>query len=442
MFKSIGYKLLLYITLLILSVAGVVVFFMRQEYPFGLFLVLAVIFSLRKLYKHYGRFNDNILFLLNALDNGDYSFNFTEAKRSRREKELNRMMNRIKEILTKARKEVIENETFLSLIVESVSVGIVLLDENNNIRVANRAAHQLLGLPIFTHLNQLKAIDESFPQLFRDIEPKDRVQIKGVNEREEIPVSMQVSKIVLKNGVMKIITLSNIGNELEAREMESWIRLIRVMTHEIMNSIAPVTSLTDTLLFSYKTMQEESSDELLRRNTVDALETISQTAKGLISFVDSYRKFTGVPKPQPSCFPLIPLVEKVLHLESSGMKAKGIEAQIVSGDPSVVLNADESQVMQVLVNLVKNAEDAIERGKDGKIVVQVARAGNNTHVDVRNNGEPIPEHVLSNIFIPFFTTKDSGTGVGLSVSRYIMRLHGGNLKHHTEDGWTVFRMVF
>lgn len=441
MFKSIEYKLIAFVLLLILSVVASTYLIILQQYVYVGVFVLLILYSLKSLYSHYKKFNQNILFLLNALDNGDYSFHFTEAKTSKREKELNQMMNRIKDILTRARKEVIENEKFLSLIIESVSTGIIILDPNNNVHATNHATNQLLGLPVFTHLNQLKSIDESLPDLFKNLGIKDNAQIKIANEREEIQISLNVSKITLKKGTMKVITLNNIGNELEAKEMESWIRLIRVMTHEIMNSIAPITSLTETLLFSYKMQSAEVPDDSLRRNTVDALETISSTAKGLITFVDSYRKFTGVPTPQFRKFELVPLLEKVLHLESSNMEEKGIESSIIYTNKHIELNADEGQITQILVNIIKNAVEAINNSK-GKIEIRVSESENKVSIDIYNNGDPIPSEIAAHIFIPFFTTKDYGTGIGLSVSRYIMRLHGGNLKHHTSNEWTVFSLIF
>lgn len=443
MFKSIEYKLVLFLLLLILSSAGAAFFIIDKEYIYGGFCIFLLFVSLRQLYVNYNKFNKNILFLLNALDNGDYSFNFTEAKLSRRERELNQMMNRIKDILTKARKETIENEKFTSLIIESVSTGIIILDENNNIKMANRAVNELLGLPVFTHTNQLRVLDESYPQLFRELKPDDNVQIKITNEREVVQLSLRLSSIAMKDKSFKVITLNSIGNELEAKEMESWIRLIRVMTHEIMNSIAPITSLTDTLLFSYKTIpSDDMSDEDLKQDTVDALETINRTARGLITFVQSYRKFTGVPKPEKSLIPLKLVLDNVLHLEKQQIEEKNIEIETIPKDITLSVNIDESQITQVLVNLIKNAVEATDHHENGKIRIMVSEEAGKVYVNVCNNGKPIPEEIVPSIFIPFFTTKDSGTGIGLSVSRYIMRLHGGNLKHYTTDGWTVFSMIF
>lgn len=442
MFKSIEYKLALNTILLIVSASAATYFFISEEVLYAEIALLAMLLSLRSLYVHYKKFNQNILFLLNALDNGDYSFHFTEAKLSRRERELNQMLNRIKEILTKAKKDIIENEKFLSIIVESVSTGIIILDQRNNVQSVNKATLQLLGLQVFTHINQLKNIDESFPELFKNLHPNANQQIKVVNEREESHISLETSIIKFKQGFIKIITLNNIGNELEAKEMESWIKLIRVMTHEIMNSIAPITSLSETLLFSYKIIPNNNIDETLYRNTIEALDTINSTAKGLLAFVESYRKFTGIPKPVMIDIDAIPLIEKILHLESYKMKEKNIDVEFQYEETPFIINVDEAQITQVLINLIKNAIEAIDVDQDRKIKIKLSENNSKLQIDICNNGSPIPKDIAPHIFIPFFTTKESGSGIGLSVSRYIMRLHGGNLKHHTTDGWTIFSMVF
>jgi len=443
MFKSIHYKLALFICVLMLSVAGLTYCYIFKQYELAIILAIAVLVSLNALQRHYKKFNSNILFLLNALDNGDYSFHFSESNLSRREKELNVMLNRIKEILVNARKEVIENEKFLSLIIESVSTGIIIMDDYGRVQTVNQSALNVLGLPVFTHINQLSGVKEDFPALFRDMKMEDKPQITITNEREEMQVSLRLSEIRLKNGRMKVITLNNIGNELEMKEMESWIRLIRVMTHEIMNSIAPITSLSETLLSLHKMPKVNQVDENLRNNTIEAFETIHSTAKGLLSFVDSYRKFTGIPKPVIQSFALRPLLDKVLHLEKKKIEEKNIRLQFISVDKDVELLADEKLIMQVLVNLMKNAIEAIDPAENGQIIIRYNnQTAGQVGIDICNTGKPIPQEVLPHIFIPFFTTKETGTGIGLSVSRYIMRLHGGKLTHSTSpEGWTVFTVI-
>ena len=443
MFKSIQYKLLTFTILLMVSVAASTYFIQKGQVSFAVISGIATVICLYNMHQHYKKFNSNVLFLLNALDNGDYSFHFSEAKLSRREKELNVMLNRIKEILVSARKEVIENEKFLSLIIESVSTGIIIMDEKGHVQTVNQSALNLMGLPVFTHINQLNNINETFPELFRNLRVGENPRIEVSNEREEMQVSLNLSEIVIKRGRMKVITLNNIGNELEAKEMESWIRLIRVMTHEIMNSIAPVTSLSETLLTLHNTPENDSSEEDLRLNTIEAFQTIHSTAKGLLSFVDSYRKFTAIPKPNIRSFEVKPLIDKILHLEEKCIKGKDIQVEVFETSEHTKWLADEKLITQVLVNLVKNAVEAITDTEIKKIRISINHhADGKVQIEVSNTGNPIAKEVLPHIFIPFFTTKDYGTGIGLSISRYIMRLHGGKLTHATSaEGWTVFTVL-
>ena len=440
MFKSIQYKLNIYTALLILAVAGTTLAFVYHRYFFVLPGIVLILVSLSGLDGCYKQYNRNVNFLLNALENGDYSFHFSETKLSVREKEMNMMMNQVKAILTNARKEVVENENFLSIILESVSTGIVIIDDRGIVQRVNQPALNMLGLSVFTHINQLHNVNETYPALFHQLKVGDRIQISLVNEREEVPISLRVSQILLKRGLMRIITLNNIDSELESKEMESWIRLIRVMTHEIMNSIAPITSLSETMQYLYRS--ELSNFEELKQNTLEAFETIHTTASGLLSFVESYRKFTAVPKPKKQNFIVNALVEKSIKLHGSALSGKNIELQLVIPE-SLKAFADENLIAQVLINLIKNAIEAIDADTDGKIIISGGKnPEGKVYLNVANTGKPIPADILPHIFIPFFTTKSAGSGIGLSVSRYIMRLHNGKLHHWvSSDGMTVFQLT-
>lgn len=440
MFKSIQYKLFVFTFLLIISVVGITCFIIFGQYPYAVGCGVLFAASLMLLNKSYKRFNQNILFLLNALDNGDYSFHFSETKLSVREKELNIMLNRIKDILTNARKEVIENEKFLSLIVESVSTGILIIDDRGVVQMLNQSAKALLGLSVFTHINQLQSVNEHFPALFHNLQARDSVQITVPNEREVLQINLNVSQIKLKRGLMKVFILNNIGNELENKEIESWIRLIRVMTHEIMNSIAPISSLSETLLSLHK---DNHDDRQLRENTIEAFETIHTTAAGLLSFVESYRKFTSIPQPEKVRFPAKELLDRLIGLHEAAIRESGVSLHLQCED-NILLHADPKLLMQVLVNLLKNAIEAPYSTEEKRIIIRTRKyADKRVTIEVMNNGEPIPADTLANIFIPFFTTKPAGSGIGLSVSRYIMQLHGGKLQHSlSPEGYTVFQLIF
>ncbi|MDR1632178.1 MAG: GHKL domain-containing protein [Dysgonamonadaceae bacterium] len=444
MFKSIQYQLYTYTVLLIIGVSATTLLFVTGKYTFVALGLILIIFCIYHLKKCYDRFNQNIIFIMNALDNGDYTFRFAESKLSTREKEINMTMNRIKEILVHARKEVIENETFLGLIIESVTTGIIIVNESGVVQKVNHSALNMLGLPVFSHLNQLKIINESYPQLFNRLRVGDSLQISLTTEKEEIAVSIHVSQILLKRGVMRIITLNNISDELETKEIESWNRLIRVLTHEIMNSIAPITSLSESMQFvlrDFKYLKDIKDFKELRSNSLEAFETIHTTASGLLSFVESYRKFTSFPQPKKERFDLTALVEKVVKLHERALREYNIQFRIPSAEP-VIAFADESQIQQVLINLLKNAIEATETVEMRLIEISIRQETEHLFVDVANTGKPIPLDVLPHIFVPFFTTKQDGSGIGLSISRYIMRLHGGTLKHFVSpEGITVFRIV-
>ena len=443
MFKTIERTLMLLALLLVAATGGAVWLLVAGKLFWGFAVVCVIVWLLGRMSRESKKFNSNIVFLLNALENGDYSFGFTEiAAMPRERRDINSILNVIKEILIKARETEIENEKFLSLIVAGIPIGIAIVDERGFVKVANDAALRLLGMHVFTHVKQLGMVDEAVAEAFRGLAPGRGATVRIADEREERLISLGSSEIKFKNGILKVITMHNIAGEIEAGEMESWIKLIRVMTHEIMNSIAPITSLSETMLMAWHD-RDAGGDRKLDRNTVEAFETITSTARGLSSFVESYRRFTGIPKPELREVKLAALAERIAGLEAPAFRSRGIEVAIMAADPDLTVAADEGQITQVLVNLLKNAAEAIPTEQTGgRIEIRIFAGVETVRLDVANNGTPIPRDVLPHIFVPFFTTKDSGTGIGLSVSRYIMRLHGGNLKHHTEDNFTIFSMVF
>ena len=439
MFKSIKYRLYFFTLLLITAVAGTTLLLVLEKYIYVFPGIILILICLDQLKRNYSSYDRNIIFLLNALENGDYTYRFYEGKSTMREQEMYRLFNRIKEILENARKEVIENEQFLSLILESVSTGIIIVDDSGIVRKVNRPALEMLGLPVFTHLKQLHTVDETYPVLFQKLKAGDSRQLALTTEKEEFPVSLHVSQILLKSGMMRVLTLNNIGNELEMKEMESWIRLIRVMTHEIMNSIAPITSLSETMRSLYHDANTDFNE--LKQDTLEAFETINSTASGLLSFVESYRKFTSVPNPKKTNFNLTALVEKIVKLHEQSIRKKNIKINLPAGEP-VLAFADENLIRQVLTNLVKNSIEAVGTSDNEQIKISFHQEAGNIAIDIANTGKLIPSEILPHIFVPFFTTKSNGSGIGLSVSRYIMRLHGGKLLHFVSpEQMTVFQVV-
>jgi len=232
-------------------------------------------------------------------------------------------------------------------------------------------------------------------------------------------MSIRASEMTINSVRMRIFAINDINSELDDKEIESWIRLTRVLTHEIMNSVTPITSLSETLLSLHK-----NADKDIR----SGLEVISSTGKGLIDFVESYRKFTHLPTPQPSLFYAANLAERIVHLTQSNNTQPGTRI-ILSIEPlDLIIYADEKLITQVMLNLVKNAMQSVEQASDGLIQIKgYCNSDESVSLEIMDNGPGISPEMADHIFIPFFTTKEGGSGIGLSISRQIMRLHGGTL---------------
>ena len=401
-----------------------------------LLVILVVLIAVNIwLYRHYRRNIKKVTFLFDAIDNGDFSFNFPTEKRFKEDKILHQSLNRIKLFLQHTREEQMEREKYYEQILNAVDTGILVVDGHDNILQHNQAALRLLDTDVLTHMNQ----------------------VKGKLKDEHL--AKHETQAMLKDKHVRIIALSDVSHELSNQEVDSWIKLIRVLTHEIMNTITPVTSLSETLL------TRVTEDKDLKQG----LETIHKTGTELLAFVNNYRRFTHVPQPQPALFYVEPFLERMALLCSH-------EVEIEVSPKDLLVYADESLLSHVVTNLLKNAVEAFngqeklstERNKqDGneqgrnkqecrsadlqsvaskKAFIRLqayANAQESIIIDVSNNAGLISEDVVSHIFIPFFTTKPEGSGIGLSLSRQIMRVSGGSLSLHQDkaQGITTFRII-
>lgn len=373
------------------------------------------------LYRHYRRNIKKVTFLFDAIDNGDFSFNFPTEKRFKEDNILHQSLNRIKLFLQHTREEQMEREKYYEQILNAVDTGILVVDGHDNILQHNQAAFRLLNTNVLTHMNQ----------------------VKGKLKDEHL--AKHETQAMLKDKHVRIIALSDVSHELSNQEVDSWIKLIRVLTHEIMNTITPVTSLSETLL------TRVTEDKDLKQG----LETIHKTGTELLAFVNNYRRFTHVPQPQPALFYVEPFLKRMALLCNH-------EVEIEVSPKDLLVYADESLLSHVVTNLLKNAVEAFrEKEREDKqecrsadlqsaaskkafIRLQAyANVQESIIIDVSNNAGLIPEDVASHIFIPFFTTKPEGSGIGLSLSRQIMRVSGGSLSLHQDktQGITTFRII-
>lgn len=383
--------------------------------PIGILFII----SCRGLYLQYLMHARQVIFMLNAIENDDFSFKFSSDSPLRSDILVNRTLNRITAIIQKAKVDAVQKEKYYELILNSVNTGIIVADENGNIFQTNNEALKLLGLSVLTHLKQLYKISPDLPDILQNVGPGEKQQTSFVNERGTVHLSVRTSKMVINDTKMCIYAINDINSELDDKEIESWIRLTRVLTHEIMNSITPITSLSETLLSLHKNANKDI------RN---GLEVISSTGKGLIDFVESYRKFTHLPTPQPSLFYAAGLAERIKQLTQCNNTLSGTPI-IISIEPhDLIIHADEKLITQVMLNLVKNAMQSIGNAADGLIQIKgYCNPDESVSLEIMDNGPGISPEMADHIFIPFFTTKEGGSGVGLSISRQIMRLHGGTL---------------
>ena len=383
-------------------------------------LLLVAVVGYVRLYRHYRRNIKKVSFLFDAIDNGDFSFNFPTQKGNNEDKILHQSLNRIKLFLQHTREEQREREKYYEQILNAVDTGIMVVDSHDNILQHNQAALRLLDTDVLTHMNQ----------------------VKGKLKDEHL--AKHETQAMLKDKHVRIIALSDVSNELSNQEVDSWIKLIRVLTHEIMNTITPVTSLSETLLKELNNEKQNAAEPqpAEQAKLKQGLETIHKTGTELLAFVNNYRRFTHVPQPQPALFYVEPFLERMAMLCNH-------EVEIEVTPKDLLAYADESLISHVVTNLLKNAVEAfngLQSEPTTKASIRLHAYTNEQEaviIDVSNNAGLIPDDIASHIFIPFFTTKPEGSGIGLSLSRQIMRVSGGSLSLHQDkaQGITMFRIV-
>lgn len=370
-------------------------------------IVLALVASLTAsvlLWLQNRRITSRVKFLFDAIDSGDYSFRFPVAGKRGNAQVVNDALNRVKSVLSHARDEQMEKEKFYELILDSVDTGILVVEEDRGVVIqSNRAARTMLRRDTITHIAQ---VDEMLCRF-----------------------SCRQSHALLRGKKMRVVAFSDIHNELANQEIDAWVKLIRVLTHEIMNTVTPVISLSETLL--------PTADGEMR----EGLQVIHKTSAELVQFVENYRQFTRVPAPSPSLFYVKPFLARQAQLLSHGA-GHGRQVSMTVTPDDLLVYADEGLVSRVVSNLLKNAAEAT--GPQGRITLHASTDNrDNVTIDVTNDGPSIPSDVAAHIFVPFFTTKTGGNGIGLSISRQIMRASNGTLElAENADGRVTFRLIF
>lgn len=351
------------------------------------------------------RFKRKLQVIGQAIANRDNNF------RSPEESAIDNFLNSVIEQIGKERLEVAYQEKYYELIINSMSIGVMITDESGNVTKCNDETLRLFERKVITHISQLTTWDNIDQTLF-SLGNKEKRHLLIRNANKELNISVHLDMFTAHGKMFRIFTFNDIHSEIDRNEFDSWIKLTRVLTHEIMNGIAPISSLCDTL----------KQDSSLPARVHDGLEAISTSSHSLINFVESYRRFTRIPTPVPSLVYVGNLLKSVQELYHDAK----ISVEVTPYD--LIVYADEALITQVIANIIKNAIEAMAETPDGEIRIKAyCNKSEQVKIEIANNGPGIPKDVADEIFVPFFTTKESGNGIGLSVSRQIMLLSGGNL---------------
>lgn len=432
MFSRRLYLKIIFNILLILSISGsgVILIVSRWAVIIGILLIVWAIFQIRYLINILNNTNKRVALFFDMIqDNGIQGY-FPEEDVDKEEQSLNHTLNRINRLISDNRRQSQKQELFYKTLLEHIPSGVLAWDTQGRVLLVNRAALQLLG---YSFLNHIRQVEERYPEFTQAIAPTDSrhsLDIRINTERGYRQLAVIRSSMVLQEQQVTLLSLQDIREQLDEKESESWIRLTHVLTHEIMNSIAPITSLSETLSSYFENngttkTKEELTDQVIQK-TVKGLSIVKRRGKSLLHFAESYRKLTFIPTPVVRRFPFCEFAENLQHLLRPELETGNISLQIQITPEHLAISADEELLSQVLINLIKNAIQALEGKPMGKISL-TARQEERIFIEVTDNGQGIPDDLLEDIFVPFFTTKTSGSGIGLSLSRQIIRLHGGDL---------------
>jgi two-component system, NtrC family, nitrogen regulation sensor histidine kinase NtrY len=401
------------------------------------------------------RTNKKLSYFFSAVRNEDTSLFFPEGVGFASEKLLNSSLNELNNKLKDAKLNIELQEKFYKSIMENIRTGIISFYNNGVVEFTNPEIRRMFGMEQISHINKLKNIDPKLVELLEKIESGEQKRINVKVNHTLMSLSMHSQSIIIQNRIVKIVTLQDIRSELDMHEMDSWQKLIRILNHEIMNSVAPITSLSSTISGFYKSGEgQRDPGQITSRiisDTIRGLNIIEGHGKGLIHFVESYRSLTQLPKPEFTLVNVKEFFERIKILVNSyfdsddetGMGKPEILSSVSPDDLS--MTADDKLLAHVFINIVKNSMEAFGKKKQGdEIRINAVKNPEGRIVlTVHDNGPGMDADTLEKIFVPFFTTKETGSGIGLSLSRQIIRIHNGNITCDSTPGkGTTVSMIF
>lgn len=428
------FVLLRVIVLFITVSAFVYLIFFDEKYVTTVVTGFLIIFEVFELFNYIESTNKKLRRFFDAIKYNDFNMSFTQDnKLGKTFKELNMAFKEVIDAILLERQKREEFFQELQVVVENIASGIVSIDEENKVKFINRSALNLLNL----NNDRNVSINRSYPEIreiLKELGSHSRIIYKTKNGSE---LAVFITRYKLSNESFRLLAFQDIKAELQSRELEAWQNLTKVLRHEIMNSIAPISSLTSTLKeVIAEDVQRSPNANLISDDSLDDLEeglrTISGRSDGLINFINAYRDYTNLPEPNLQQRDINKVVESAVALMKNEFKENQLTLKVLKQE--TIVNLDDQLIEQVLINLIKNAREAIENQQDGKVEVKVDFRDGHTKVSIQDNGPGITEEAKEKIFMPFYSTKKRGSGIGLSLSKQIMQLHGGDLRVESEIG--------
>jgi two-component system, NtrC family, nitrogen regulation sensor histidine kinase NtrY len=448
-YKNFRIVSLIRILLLAASIFILVYTVLQHSFHITPFLIgILIIIQIVLLFRYIDKVNRDLTTFLESIRFSEFTLSFQTRGLGASFDELNKAFNDVISDFQKVRSEKEEHFQYLQSIVQNIDISILAYQRNGTVEMVNKSAKKLFQVSSLRNINSLHSLSPELVKTLIEIKPGENKLVRVQEQEDLLQLAIFATELRIHDKEIILSTIKNIQNVLEEQETEAWQKLIRVLTHEIMNSITPIASLSSTLDMMLKSITRENDDQPLDMESVmeiqQALQTINKRSTGLLHFVNTYRNLTRIPKPNFKIFPVRDLVNNVQLLMEEELRQNGIKLVTSVIPPDMEFSADEQLLEQVMINMIKNAIQALSNRPDPAITIKafINKRGRLT-IQVSDNGQGILKEVLDKIFIPFFTTKPKGSGIGLSLSRQIMRLHGGTITANSEpDVGTTFTLTF
>ncbi len=405
-----------------------------------------IVLQLAEIFRFVSQTNRKLTRFLESVKYSDFISGFaSDNKLGKSFKDLNIAFNEVLEAFRKARSEKEEHGQYLNTVVQQVRTGILSYDSEGNVQLMNTNAKRFLGVTMIRNIRDLITINPNLYHSINSVAPGKSELYKGGNE---LYLTIQATELRIRGTDVKLVTIQNIQPELQKQELEAWQNLTRVLRHEIMNSITPISSLTSTLreILDHDMTKKDEHYELKEEGAEDlreGLSTIENRSKGLIKFIDAYREYTSLPKPKLATVRLKDLIDHVAQLMRTELKKTQIKFTYSCSSEYLTIQADLEMIEQVLINLLKNAIEALSETENPSLQLIGHYHDNAVRIEIIDNGSGIIKEALEHIFVPFYTTKRTGSGIGLSLSRQIMQMHKGSITVESEpDVMTKFTLRF